>query len=149
MKQMGTRRKGRECTLQLLYQHQLKVDDSIYIPDNFWVEQEASPESREFAQKLFDGVVNHIAELDSLINEHSDHWRIDRMSVVDKNILRLAAYELRYCEDIPRKVTLNEAVEIAKRFGTTESGAFVNGILDNLVNKVESLESKVERKESD
>ena len=90
-------------------------------------------EARAYAEELAEGVEVHKGDLDGLIRSISRHWRLDRMAVVDRNLLRLAAYELVHrSEDVPRKVAINEAIELAKRFGATESGAFVNGILDRI-----------------
>ncbi|MBI4126739.1 MAG: transcription antitermination factor NusB [Deltaproteobacteria bacterium] len=133
---MGTRRKGRECAVQSLYQEEVRGGKSAPLPDAFWDEAEASPEARVFAERLGTGVREHLDELDRLIATHSAHWRIERMAAVDKSILRMAAYELVHCPDIPIKVTINEAVDIAKRFGTEESGSFINGILDSLAKAV-------------
>lgn len=129
---MGTRRQGRECALQLLYQFELTKGAQVHIPETFWEEQEADQETRGFAEKLVQGVREQLEKIDAVVAEHSAHWKIHRMAAVDKNVLRLGVYELLFCEDIPARVTINEAVEIAKRFGTEESGAFVNGILDQV-----------------
>ena len=86
---------------------------------------------REFADQLFLGTVEHLPELDALITRHADHWDLKRMAVIDRNVLRLGAFELLHLqEDVPPKVCINEAIELAKRFGDTESGKFINGILD-------------------
>ncbi len=90
------------------------------------------PEIRVFATRLLDGVVEHLTEIDALIETHSHNWRLDRMSRIDRNVLRLGIFELQHCGDIPRKVTLNEAIELGKRFGTEESSAFINGLLDRV-----------------
>lgn len=129
---MGIRRKGREYALQLLYQHDLSQEKSMQIPEIDWKELGASPEVQAFALDLFRGVLERLPELDRLIESHSFHWKVSRMASVDRSVLRLALYELLCCPDIPAKVTINEAVEIAKRYGTEESGSFVNGILDGL-----------------
>lgn len=103
---------------------------------NFWTDSEMDDETRVFANDLVKGVVAEKEKIDSVLSEHSTNWKISRMAAVDKNILRMATYELMHMTDIPVKVTINEAVEIAKRFGTAESGAFVNGILDNIARVV-------------
>ena len=90
----------------------------------------SSSKALEFAQELAEGVVEHQEEIDRLIQKYSQNWRLERMNVTDRNILRLATYELLYRPDIPPKVSLNEAIELAKEFGTEDSPAFVNGILD-------------------
>jgi N utilization substance protein B len=91
-----------------------------------------SEESKVFAKELLDGIHAHLEQINSLIGQFSEHWRLDRMSMVDRNVLRLAIYELLYRPDIPAKVSINEAVELGKKFGTEDSGAFVNGILDQI-----------------
>jgi N utilization substance protein B len=91
-----------------------------------------SEESKVFAKELLDGIHAHLDQINSLISRFSEHWRLDRMSMVDRNVLRLAIYELLCRPDIPSKVSINEAVELGKKFGTEESGAFINGILDRI-----------------
>jgi len=132
---MGSRRKARECALQLLYQLDLgggKVKDALEI---YWTTQEVDDDVRTFANSLVEGVIKNLPNIDEIISAYSTNWKISRMASIDKNILRLAVYELAHCPDIPVKVTINEAVEIAKSYGTEESGAFVNGILDNVAKK--------------
>lgn len=132
---MGSRRKARECALQLLYQIDVggsRVADAL---ETYWMAQDADEDIRQFASQLVEGVVRNLAEIDNIISSYSTNWKVSRMASIDKNILRLAVYELMRCPDIPVKVTINEAVEIAKGFGTEESGAFVNGILDNIAKK--------------
>ena len=133
---MGSRRVGRQCALQLLYQHDVSLGKATHVTDAFWAEQKASAEAKTFAEELLVGVQKNCSELDAVIEKYSANWKLSRIASVDKNVLRLAIYELLYREDIPKKVTLNEAVEIAKRFGTEESGAFVNGILDNIAKNI-------------
>jgi N utilization substance protein B len=139
---MGTRRRAREFALQILYQldvqEQLSDDQAIGL---FWRNFAASAEAEEaeaadlgeiqpFAEKLVRGVRQHLAELDAQIQGASRNWRLERMARVDRNLLRLALYELKHMSEVPAKVAINEAIEIAKRFGTNDSSAFVNGILD-------------------
>ncbi|MFH1873992.1 MAG: transcription antitermination factor NusB [Pseudomonadota bacterium] len=133
---MGSRRKARECALQLLYQVDLGSPDLQDTPGCFWSLQEIDSPTREFAMVLFEGVQKNAAEIDDLLSTYSANWKVSRMASIDKNILRVAIFELMHCPDIPAKVTINEAVEIAKNYGTKESGAFVNGILDNIAKKV-------------
>jgi N utilization substance protein B len=140
---MGTRRRAREFALQILYL--LDAQELAGASDEqamalFWRNFAATgegdeprdddPEARGFAEKLVRGVRQHQSELDGLIQKASKNWRLERMARVDRNLLRLALYELKYADDVPAKVAINEAIEIAKRFGTAESSAFVNGILD-------------------
>lgn len=135
---MGSRRKARECALQLLYQIDMGGQDVPEAQGFYWVTHEVDEDVREFADSLVGGVREHLIEIDDLLSLYSTNWKVSRMASIDKNVLRIAIYELLHCPDIPVKVTINEAVEIAKYFGTTESGAFVNGILDNIAKKYAS-----------
>lgn len=141
---MGSRRKARECALQLLYQLDLHKSDPKSAIASFWEQQDECVDAgtHEFSDALVAGVWEHLSEIDELIANHSTNWKVSRMASVDKNILRLAIYELLYMNDVPFKVTLNEAVEIAKRFGTAESSAFVNGILDHVAREHAACESQ-------
>ena len=103
---------------------------------------EIAPDAKPFAEQLVHGVLDHLQELDELLQRVADHWSVERMAVVDRNVLRCALFELLYLEEIPAKVTINEAIEIAKRFGSEESGAFINGILDRLIKSEERLQPK-------
>ncbi|PIR20670.1 MAG: transcription antitermination factor NusB [Deltaproteobacteria bacterium CG11_big_fil_rev_8_21_14_0_20_47_16] len=133
---MGNRRKGREAALQFLFQRDMSgaVDTQTVI--HYWEENPADSETREFANRLLLGTVEKLADIDQHIGQFSSHWKLGRMAAVDRNLLRLAIFELAYCPDIPMKVTMNEAIEIAKKFGSEESGAFVNGILDQIAKTV-------------
>jgi len=97
-----------------------------------------SPEGGEgeFAKRIVLGVMEHRQEIDRLIEERSENWRLDRMTMIDRNILRIAIFELLYCSEVPPKVTLNEAIDLGKRFGSEESGSFINGVLDRIQNEV-------------
>jgi N utilization substance protein B len=130
---VGVRRRGRELALQMLYQHELAGTDPETIFAGFDELRDAPPEARDFAVALVRGVIGRLAELDAQIGEQADHWRIDRMATVDRNILRLALFELRFAPDTPAAVVIDEAVEIAKRFGSERSSQFVNGVLDGLI----------------
>jgi N utilization substance protein B len=132
---MGTRRQARESALQILYQFELGGGDPEVLLGSEVMEG-LSAEVKEFATDLVKGVRENLAEIDGLIQSHSTNWKLARMAAVDKNILRVAVFELKNRSDIPTKVTINEAVEIAKKFGSTESGAFVNGILDNIAQEI-------------
>jgi N utilization substance protein B len=133
---MGTRRKAREVALQVLFQidvSQVDVDEAVEL---FWNNFEAPENAREFSTHLIKGTHSQLTEIDELIKSCSDNWSLDRMSKVDKNILRLAVFELVYCDDIPPKVTLNEAIDLGKYYGSENSGSFINGILDALYTKL-------------
>ena len=135
---MGTRRLGRERALQALYQLEMGAHSPAEALTAAWAaeheedEPAPTPEAQSFALELVAGVQEHKAEIDQLIEQHSHNWRLDRMSRIDRNVLRLAVFELEHRPDIPRKVTLNEAVELGKRFGSEESSAFINGLLDRI-----------------
>lgn len=136
------RRRSRECALQILYQLDLSGQPSQDAIDptgleaaiqTYWSNFEpAVEEEREFAERLARGVINNLPEIDQALCDVSEHWRLSRMDKVDRNLLRLAAFEILHCPDIPRATSINEAIEIAKRYSGTESAAFINGILDRL-----------------
>lgn len=133
---MGLRRKSRELALQILYQVEMGGQELKSVLALFWKNEEVPDAVREFATQVAEGTYRNRSEIDELIEKHSTHWRIPRMSVVDRNILRLGVYELLYLHEVPTSVTLNEAIEIAKKFGTENSGAFINGILDHIAKEV-------------
>jgi N utilization substance protein B len=129
---MGSRRKARECALQMLF----AADFAEAVPEEvlktYWVElgdPDVEETAREFATRLAVGTLSHLEALDERIRSRAEHWRIPRMAIVDRNILRLAVYEFLY-EPTPRTVAINEALEIARRFSTYEATQFINGILD-------------------
>ena len=129
---MGVRRKAREQALQVLfgleYDHTSPVLAVRKFRGSFGAEQDSDP----YLLELVAGVAEHVESLNEVIRSHSTNWRLERMAVVDKNILRMAAYELFYCKDVPRKVVINEAIEVAKRYGSEDSPSFVNGVLDRI-----------------
>jgi N utilization substance protein B len=133
---MGKRRKAREVALQALFQVDFHGQDFREPVDFFLQEQSLAPGVGEFAHQLVEGVISCLSELDRMIETCSDHWKVHRMSRLDRNILRLAAYELTRIPEIPFKVTIDEAIELGKKYGTSESGAFINGILDHLSRKL-------------
>ncbi len=127
------RSKARECALHILYQIDLTGDSVTDSAQKYWERDPSIDETiKDFAGMLVSGVTDRRADIDKVIRHYAMNWDIARMAVVDRNILRLAAYEILYCDDIPPKVSINEAVEIAKRYGDSESGKFVNGILDKI-----------------
>ena len=129
------RRKGRELALQALYQIEITGDPSARAVEQFLGHFEGNAAAKEFARELVCGVVGRREELDSRIEQSTDNWKLARLAKVDLVLLRLAAYELLFCPDIPASVSLDEAVEIAKRFGTGDSPAFVNGVLDQIARR--------------
>ena len=141
---MSERRKSRELALQILYQADSGLETIENISSSFWETRGASssPQIRLFAEDLSHGVMKRRDEIDSLVEGCSEHWIIDRMATIDRNIIRLAVYELLWRDDIPPKVTINEAVDIAKKYSTKDSGAFVNGILDRIWREESSQSEK-------
>ena len=130
---MGKRRKARELALQFLYQlEQNGAIDPGPFEAEFWARHPVDAEAREFAASLVHGAKRQQGDIDKRIAECAEHWDIDRMAVVDRNILRLAVYELMLDAEVPPKVAINEAIEIAKKFGTRESSRFINGVLDRI-----------------
>ena len=127
---MRNRTKSREYALQMLYQADIRRADPQQVLEGFWREPEPAGEIKAFANELFSGTMAHLADIDAVIASHADNWDIKRMAVIDRNILRLGAFELLHQEGVPPKVCINEAIELAKRFGDAESGKFINGILD-------------------
>jgi len=134
---MGKRRKARELALQFLYQLDLRdEDDPEAHAAEFWARHPVDRATREFAETLVRGVKREQARTDELISRYAEHWELDRMAVVDRNILRMALWELLWGQDVPAKVVINEAIELAKKFGTEDSGRFVNGLLDRIWKEV-------------
>jgi N utilization substance protein B len=133
---LGARRKARELALQLLYQMEVNPGELEAALELFWKGIPASQPVKEFVNRIVLGVHEKRGEIDTLLAEHSEHWRLDRMDRVDKSILRMAVFEIMFCADIPVRVAMNEAVDLGKKFGAEESGAFINGILDK-ISKVE------------
>jgi len=135
---MRKRTKARECALKVLYQAEITKDDYNDSLRIFWEREPESEEAvREFAGQLVKGVNENIKEINAKISKYATNWQIERMAVVDRNILRIAVFEILFLGDIPPKVSINEAVDIAKKYGDKDSGKFVNGILDK-INKVKA-----------
>ncbi len=137
------RRKSREFVLQVLYQLDITKKDAqetlTQFQDYFSGNKERVGTTRsrdDFMERLVLGVLEHCKEIDRLIEKYSENWRLDRINIIDRAILRMAIFELLYCEEIPPKVTLNEAIELGKRFGSEDSGSFINGVLDRIQNEV-------------
>lgn len=139
---MGARRTARERALQALYGMEMSRANPGDALEQAWVsasqdpdakkDADADPAAKKFALELVEGVSAHLKEIDDLLQEHSHNWRLDRMSRIDRNVLRLAVFELMHRDDIPRKVTINEAIELGKNFGNEESSSFINGLLDRI-----------------
>jgi N utilization substance protein B len=130
---MGKRRKAREVALQLLYQLDVQgeANPEPHLPE-FWTRHPVDREAREFAEILIRGTKLHEPKIDEMITQYAQNWELDRMAVVDRNILRQGIFELLWMEDVPSKVAINEALEVAKKFSTQESSRFINGSLDRI-----------------
>jgi N utilization substance protein B len=137
---MGARRNSRERALQALFHMDIQKRFESEMLERFCEVFPASEKTEEFFCNLLNGILAARSAIDGLIERHSSHWKMSRMATVDRNLLRIAVYELLYCEDIPQKVSINEAIDLGKKFGTAESGAFINGILDSIRMAIESGE---------
>jgi N utilization substance protein B len=126
-----SRRLAREKALQMLFQMDVG-HNSLEIAKNTLEDAEMSPQDKKFTLNLVEGTRNCLGELDTYIKKYASQWDLERLANVDKNIIRLALYEMKYLEDIPSSVSINEAIELAKTFGSEDSGKFVNGVLDSI-----------------
>lgn len=132
---MRRRTHAREFALQILYQIDITKDKLEDILDNFWnyqEEKEADPAVKDFMLEIVKGVIENLKAIDEKISRYATNWQLKRIAVVERNILRLASFELLFRSDIPAKVSINEAVDLAKRFSGEEAGKFVNGVLDKI-----------------
>ncbi|CAN5428121.1 transcription antitermination factor NusB [soil metagenome] len=141
---MGTRRKARECALQMLFAADVAKDREDVLTNSYWDElgeTTLDEPTRLFANNLTNGTLRQIETIDNRIRTRAEHWRIERMAIVDRNILRLAVYELLY-NDTPSTIVINEALEVARRFSTFEATQFINGILDAIKHDLDKESSK-------
>jgi len=127
---MASRRKSRELALQMLFQWEVGGHSPGKVTASFLPSHKADPEVKEFARALFEGTVGEIETIDPLLRRHAEHWKLERMAAVDRNVLRLALHELLHYPGTPPAVVINEAIELARRFSAAESAEFVNGVLD-------------------
>ncbi len=133
---MRNRTQSREYALQMLYQADIRHADRQQIQAEFWQANGSSDgEVKQFANTLFEGILTRLPELDAAIAVRADNWNMKRMAVIDRNILRMGTFELLHQTDVPAKVCINEAIELAKRFGDADSSKFINGILDAIHKK--------------
>lgn len=143
---MGTRRKSRELALQMLFQSDVGQQQGNEVRKTFWRGRgEVSPEVQGFAEDIFRVAEDRAEEINKLIQTHAEHWRVDRMAAVDRNVLRAAVAELLGFPKTPRAVVINEAIEIARKFSSPESVQFINGVLDSIGKEIEkqALSSRV------
>ncbi|HEU4683766.1 MAG TPA: transcription antitermination factor NusB [Nitrospira sp.] len=138
---MGSRHQSRERALQILFQYDIHGQSGVWL-DEFWNQCKASAEVKAFAESLVRGVLEHRQDLDAVLARYAKNWTVNRMQVVDRNILRLGAYELLWLDEVPAKVTMNEAIDLAKDFGDEEAAKFVNGILDKILASEPKLDAK-------
>ena len=135
------RRKAREHALQILFQLDIRKEKpSAAVLKHFWAEYDPDDEVKDFAEEIVKGTFKYLPKINDLIHQCAKNWSLDRMAVVDRNVLRMAVYEILHRMDIPTSVTINEAIEIAKKYGTEESGSFVNGILDSVARTTGNLD---------
>ncbi len=134
---MGSRRKGRELALQALYQLEITSETSEEALSPLWESVDAAEPAKDFARDLVRGVMDRREEIDRRIEAASEHWRLERLSRVDLTVIRIAVHELTASPPLPVEIAVNEAVELARRFGTEESAAFVNGLLDEVAERLE------------
>jgi len=132
---MGARRKARELALQMLFQYDLSGNPPDLIISTFEDLQKSKANTREFAMRVFKGTLEHLADIDGMITQQAENWRIERMAAVDRNIIRMSIYEFLHEPDTPKLVIIDEAIEIAKKFGTQKSSQFINGILDGILKR--------------
>ena len=148
---MGTRRKARECALQMLFAADVAKTPENVLTKQYWNElgePDVDEGTREFANKLAVGTLREIDKIDETIRSRAEHWRIPRMAIVDRNVLRLAVYEFLF-DETPHTVVINEALEIARRFSTFEATQFINGILDAIKHDLEKKSSTKSKKSED
>jgi len=146
---MGKRRKARESALQILFQLEFDNSQPGETIKQYWISQKSSAETKEYTKQLINGITDHREEIDRTIQSGSENWRVSRMPIVDRNVLRMAIFELFYEKSLAPAIVINEAIEIAKKFGTDKSSPFINGVLDGLlkkmkINKKSSKEDKNE-----
>ncbi len=129
---MGARRDARECALQILYQWDLRRDDPRALVRTFWDARAGGGEVREFADRLAFSTIENLGAIDAIIQRHAVRWRLDRMETADRNVLRIAVQELMHERETPPAVVIDEAIEVARKFSKSDSGEFVNGVLDSI-----------------
>ncbi len=146
---MGHRRKAREETLRILFQIEFEDAELDTIFAQYWENRKIREEIKEYSTWLVSGIVSHKGEIDDTIQSVSEHWRISRMALIDRNILRMAVFEILYEENIDAAVVINEAIEIARKYSGNEAATFVNGILDAARKKLEKTTKPLKEEEHD
>lgn len=138
---MDKRTRARELAIQSLYQLDVQGSDALELLDQFFTESDADDSVRKLARDWTKGTWKNLQQCDELISASAARWQLDRLSTVDRGILRLSVYQLKFCPDIPPKVVINEAIELAKKFSSEKAPAFVNGVLDAILKKLVSQAS--------
>jgi len=147
-KSTGTRHKARECALQMLFAADMAGGDAPILIENYWRElgdPSIDDKTREFANRLVTGTLANLAALDDVIRKRAEHWRIERMAIVDRNVLRMAVFEFLH-DDTPDNVAITEALEVTRRFSSFEATQFINGILDGIKQDIESKNDEASEK---
>lgn len=129
---MRNRTLARECALKILYRIEILRDTVESSTEDFWSREKFDKEIEDFANSLVKGTIANLSDIDKMISMYASNWGLKRMAVIDKNIMRMSTFELLYRDDIPPNVSINEAIELAKKYGDVDSGKFVNGILDKI-----------------
>lgn len=146
---MGTRRKSRELALQMLFQSDMGRQSAEHVRKTFWGERKTVDDDvRGFADDIFRAGMEKTEEIDSLIEKHAEHWRMDRMAAVDRNVLRTAVAEFVAFPKTPKAVIINEALEIARKYSSPESIHFINGVLDSVAKELDSAKPKIKQNRS-
>ncbi|MDX2252366.1 MAG: transcription antitermination factor NusB [Nitrospira sp.] len=138
---MGSRHQAREKAMQILFQYDIHGKPGLWL-DEFWKPLQVDEDTKAFAEQIVAGVLQRKAELDAVLAKYATNWKVSRMPIVDRNILRAGLYEFFWMDDVPAKVTLDEAVELAKSFGDEEASKFINGVLDKVLASEPKLEQK-------
>ncbi len=146
---MGKRRKARESTLQILFQLEFDIAQLGKTLNDYWKSRKAHKEIREYSNWLSRGIITHQKKIDTVIQSISEHWRISRMTLIDRNILRMAVFELLYEESIDPAVVINEAIEIAKKYSGEKASTFINGILDAVRKNLDEIKKSFKEKEDE
>jgi N utilization substance protein B len=139
---MGLRRQGRELALQLLFQVEMTRDSLGDVAQRFWATQDPDAGARSFAEELAGGTLENLASIDQRIAGATEHWRLERMAAVDRNVLRIAVFELAYRQETPTAVVIDEAIEVVRKYGAPESAPFINGVLDAIHRDVERARAR-------
>jgi transcription antitermination factor NusB len=139
---MTNRRQARECALEVLYRLDLVGDEPEHTIAEILLRKNPSEEAETYLRRLVDAALGHQNEIDAALRKHLTRWRLERLTMLDRAILRLAAAEILYFDDVPPKVSINEAVEVAKKYGDDDAGKFVNGVLDGIFQETDDSEGR-------